>query len=122
MVSKNENNLIHLRFNPSETITGKKDILMSEISLLKIGQNLSNYKKLRLEEIKRKEKIQAKIKLIKKDLAKLHRALPKIKIPKILEKENPKIEKKGIKEDTVKKYGTVEDQLKEIQARLKSLE
>lgn len=121
---KKEENLIHLRFNYSEAKTAKKDILSSEISLLKIAQAMKNYQKLRNDEIKLKEKIEGKLKLAKSDLAKLHRILPKVKMPKILSPEEKDLKKAKVelkKEIEITKYGTLEDQLRDIQKRLQML-
>lgn len=125
MAKKKEEPLIHLRFQNIEAKRAKKDILSSEISLLKISKAIKNYQVLRIEELKRKEKIQSKMKTIKSDLTKLHKLLPKIKMPKILKKEEEKQketkipEKKKIKD--VETYGTIEDQLRNIQERLQAL-
>ena len=121
---KKEENLIHLRFGYSEAKKGKRDILSAEISLLKIAQAMKNYQKLRNDELKVKEKINAKLKSARSDLLKLHRILPKVKLPKILDPEEHllKKSKEELKKDIeVKRYGTLEDQLKDIQQRLEML-
>lgn len=121
MAKKKEENLIHLRFSYSEGKLAKRDVLSSEISLLKIAQAMKNYQKFRNEELKTKDKIQTKLKALKADLTKLHRTLPKLKMPKILEEEKDSHKKTKTeikKEIEVKKYGTLEDQLRDIQRRL----
>lgn len=122
-MAKKEESLIHLRFGYSEAMNAKKDILSSQLNVLKIVQSINNYKKLKEEELKKNEKISLKIKSAKSDLTKLHRLLPKLKIPKILEKKEEKI-KTDIEEKQTKvtRYGTVEDQLRQIQEKLKNLE
>ena len=42
-----EENFIHIKLENFEAITSKKDLLSSEINLLKIFQILENYKRLR---------------------------------------------------------------------------
>lgn len=123
-MAKKEENLIHLRFDYSEAKIAKRDILSSEISLLKIAQAMKNYQDLRNQELKTKEKIALKIQSAKSDLAKLHRILPKLKIPKILDPEEKSLKKNKTelkKEIEIAKYGTLEDQLRDIQKRLKIL-
>jgi hypothetical protein len=126
MAKTKEGNLIHLRFDYSRAKNAKKDLLTSEISLLNIAKAIKNYKTLRLEELKKKEMIYSKIKSTKTDLTKLKRSLPKVVIPKILKKEvvdeDEKKEDKHHKQNKVTKYGTIEDQLRQIQAKLKALE
>lgn len=125
MAKKKEEPLIHLRFQYLEAKRAKKDILSSEINLLKIAQAMKNYQTLRMEELKRKEKIEAKMKSLRSDITKINKLLPKVKMPKILKKEEEKPaektkeEKKQEKE--VKTYGTIEDQLRNIQSRLQAL-
>jgi len=124
MARKKEASLIHLRFSRDSALQGKKDILNSQIDLLNISKYIGKYKKLRKEELAKKEKIQVKIKSIKRDITKLHKVLPVLKIPKILTKKEIAIHKKL--DDTLpeefNKYGTIEDQLKQIQRKLKALE
>jgi hypothetical protein len=123
-MTKKQEPLIHLRFDYSQAKDAKKDILSSEVDLLKISKIIADYKKLRLEEFEKKEKINSKIKILKSELTKLNKSLPKIVIPKILKKNKP-IEEEIIEEKThteMTRYGTVEDQLREIQRKLKELE
>jgi len=124
MAKKKEESLIHLRFSANSARQGKKDILNSQIDLLNISKYIRNYKKLRKEELSKKEKIKTQIKLAKKDLLKLHKLLPALKIPKILSRKEAAIQKhidESMPEE-FSKYGTIEDQLRQIQRKLKSLE
>lgn len=112
---------IHLKFDYLQTKNAKKDMLSTQANLLKISQKIENYKKLRKKEIENKEKIKLKIKALKTDLTNLEKTLPKIILPKILKRENSQEDdKKTTKKMTL--YGTVEDQLREIQRKLKELE
>ena len=116
---KNEN-LIHIRLGYKEVIQSKKDILSSEMDLLKIVKAIKKYRFLRLEELKMKLKLYRKIKEIKNNIKKLQTMLPTLKIPEILkkDKDSKEIEKK-IKEKQYDK--TLESQLQEIQNKLKAL-
>ena len=124
-MAKKEESLIHLRLNGMEAKILKKDLLASQINTLKVLQAIQSYKKLRIEELKRKEKIVIKLKSVKTNMTKLQRILPKIEIPQILKhnttEEKYKEEKPKI-HPAIRKYGTIEDQLRQIQAKLKALE
>ena len=119
---------IHIRLGSDEAITGKRDLLSSEINLLKISQSITNHKKFRIEELGKKELIRKKMGEAKKNLSHLQNLLPSPKIPKILQKEvSPlEMEKEEIEMDISrerrKSPSDVEDQLREIQAKLERLE
>lgn len=122
-MAKKEQSLIHLRLNGTEAKIAKKDLLASQINTLKILQSLQNYKKLRIEELRKKEKIAIKLKSVKTDITKLQRILPKVKIPQILKHNRTELEEKKPKiHPAIRRYGTVEDQLRKIQEKLKALE
>ncbi|MDA3837344.1 MAG: hypothetical protein PF542_07030 [Nanoarchaeota archaeon] len=122
-MTSTEENLIHLKLDYSQAKDAKKHILSSEINLLKITQSIKKYKKLRLEELKQKEKIASKLKSTRADILSLQKLMPKVKIPKILirkdEPQSQPLEENGQK---ITRYGTVEDQLRKIQRKLKDLE
>jgi hypothetical protein len=125
MAKPKENSLIHLRFDHTRAIGARKDLLNSEISFLNLAKSIKKYKTLRAEELKKKEMIYSKIKSVKTDLNKLKKSLPKVVIPKILKKEllrNSGEVQEVENQKKVTKYGTIEDQLKQIQAKLKELE
>jgi len=116
-------NLIHIKLEFEEALQSKKDILSSEINLLRIARILKNYHSLRSKELKLKLTLYKKIKEMKSSVRKLEQTLPKIKIPKILEDKDyleeeikPKETKKIMHEDNI------EEQLKDIQAKLNSLQ
>ena len=52
-----ENNVIHIKFEYLEAIEAKKDILQTEISLLKIAKKINAYQELRKQELKTKIKL-----------------------------------------------------------------
>ena len=86
MVSKQEN-LIHLKFDYSEGKKAKRDILSLEADILKVSKIISKYKELRLQELKNKMVLHSKLKSLNRDISIIERYLPKLKIPKILKKE-----------------------------------
>ena len=116
----NSKNLIHIKFEYWEAVQSKKDLLSSEMSLLKIGRKINKYHSFRNKELKLKIKLHKKVKEIKTSLNKLHTILPKIKIPEILQDE----ETGELKTEEPKKeiYNRdIENQLKNIQNKLRSL-
>lgn len=121
MAAKKQENLLHLKFEYAQGVRAKRDLLNSEANFLKISQILSDYKQTRDLELKNKEIMGIKMSSLKKDIALLERLLPKLKIPKILKK--PEIKKiEGPQKKEMTKYGTIEEQLKDIKEKLKSLE
>jgi len=122
-VKKKKENSIHIKLENDEAIISKKDLLSSEINLLRISQIIENYRKLRSEEIKKKRLILKRSKEIKKDLSKLQIILPNLKIPKILKGENydPNDKKEKTTFEIPKNKGNIERQLLEIQERLNKL-
>jgi len=121
-------NLIHIKFEYDSALESKKDILASEIDLLKISQRLSRYKESREKELDIKLKAEKKVKALKSDIIKLQDLLPKIKIPKILKPEAESSEKEEVEEEIItpriKEEGKsqVEMELEEIQRKLGSLQ
>ncbi len=122
MARKKEISPLHLRLNGTEAKNAKKDLLSSQINTLRILQHIKNYKKLRLEELRKKEKIAIKLKSINSDIRKLQKLLPKLNIPDILkDRETDEPEKPKIN-PAIKKYSSIEEELRKIQKKLKELE
>ncbi|MEX0920763.1 MAG: hypothetical protein WDZ62_00670 [Candidatus Pacearchaeota archaeon] len=113
-------NLIHIRLDYSESIDAKKDILSSQMGLLKIAGNMKDYYFYRSEEIEFKQLLYKKIKEFKSSLGLLEKTLPKAKIPQILKEENYKKDEKT--KNRRKPSGDIEEQLEEIQRRLRELQ
>lgn len=121
MKMKNEN-LIHIKFEYEEALQSKKDILLSEMNLLKISKTIKNYSSLRLEELDLKLKLFKKIKEINADLRKLQISLPRLKIPEILKKDEDDEEISKVKEIKEGPYEEdIEYELQEIQDKLRSI-
>lgn len=95
-------NLIHIRLGADEAIRSKKDILSTEIGLIKIAQHVSAYKKLRSRELEVKVELDKKMTEFKNTIRQIKGYLPKIKVPKILEDKEEKMDKieKELKEET----------------------
>jgi len=117
--------VIHIKFGYDSALESKKDILASEIDLLKMSQRLVKYKELRMLELEVKGKLKGKLNSIKLDIVKLQKLLPKVKIPKILQPEtHARKQRKTIKEIHKKESeeGSVESELEKIQMKLKALQ
>jgi len=118
-----DENLIHIKLEFEEALQSKKDILSSEINLLKLEKIIKRYHRLRKEELKSKLNLSKRMREIKIDIRKLEQTLPEIKIPKILEtrgyeEKDRIIEKSGKTEHD----DDIEYQLLEIQRKLNSLQ
>jgi len=116
-------NLIHLKLESREALQLKRDLLTTEMGLLRTAKTIKNYGYFRSEEFKIKLTLQKKIKEVKMNMTQLQKILPKLRVPEILKKEKgtdipgkQKIRNKPPKEDSL------ESQLREIQNRLKELQ
>jgi hypothetical protein len=120
-----DENLIHIRLNHSEAVTSKVDVLSTQMNLIKMLKIMKAFHKLRSEELKTKGKIQKKLKDLDANIHKLEVLLPKIHIPKILQHGTEEI-KQEVKEKVKRKLDPheidLENQLKEIQDKLRKLE
>jgi hypothetical protein len=135
---KKNDGLVHVRLEYDDAVASKKELLSTEISLIKIAQAIRKYKLFRDRELDLKEDVLNKIKDTKSSMRKLKVALPELKIPKILQKKAEKHEiasremeeySKRIKETKEKieirkkekHEDSLEFQLREIQSRLNQL-
>ena len=124
-----KNSTIHIRLEYEEAVASKKDILSSEMNLLRIARELGKYKALRKKELELKLNLSKKIKETRASLNKLHRELPKVELPKILQEHQAKtepiankVEKKIEKTKEKQKSDDLEIELQDIQDRLDMLE
>lgn len=117
---KNEN-LIYVKLDYQEAIQSKKDVLLSEMGILKISKIIKRHHFLRLKESNLKLKLSKRIKEINMNIRKLQANLPKIKIPEILKKDSEEI---GNIEKTkeIQYDKSLELQLQQIQDKLNSLQ
>jgi hypothetical protein len=116
-------NLIHIKLEYDESLETKKNILNTEKDLINLLRTIKHYHTLRSEELRKRLSIQKKIKELKLNITKLEQVLPKIRIPEILKKETTDVIKepvpKKIKKEDYDK--NIEEQLREIQEKLKRL-
>ena len=114
-------NLIHVRLGYGEAFQAKRDVLSSEMALLKIARTIRGYGFYRTQELELKLILYKEIKELKMILRKLEKTLPRSKIPGILQEEfGEKTEYKAKKIRPVER--NLEDQLQEIQRRLNDLQ
>lgn len=113
---------IHVQMDYYPAKESKKKILLSEINLLEIKKHISNYKELRIEEFKTKGKISQKMKSIRNDIAQLEKTLPKLKIPKILKREEKTEIIQKIEPQKKINSNDLERQLEDIKASLQKLQ
>ncbi len=83
--------LIHIRFEHSAGVQSKRDILSTEINLIKINKKIQKYQEYRMQELTLKSALHKKIRAFKLNLGRLQNLMPELKIPEILEKAHKKI-------------------------------
>lgn len=122
---KNES-LIHVKLEHMEAIQSKKDILSSEMNLLRILQIIKKYHWLRSEELQLKLRLNKRIKNMVTNIKKLQKILPELQIPSILQKGDNEIKTENIETNIPATEESPYDknlelQLFEIQEKLKSI-
>lgn len=118
-----EPELIHVKLEYNEVLQSKKDILSLQMDLIKAITTIKKYHFLRTMEMQKKEDLYAQIKQLNIKHKKLQTILPKLKLPKILQKHQ-EIEQ-VIKKDEIISLPSdqnLERQLQEIQNRLQQLQ
>jgi hypothetical protein len=120
-------NLIHVKLEYTEALQSKRGLLTTQRDILRIAKIIKQYRALRLTELKAKQKALTKIKGLNTNIKKLQKTLPKIQMPEILQEHevldtDTEVDKE-IKHAKNKEYDvSIENQLAEIQNKLKSLE
>lgn len=111
--------LIHIKLEREEALESRRDMLASQITLLKILKKINGYRAYRAREFELKLKFYTKVKELKTSLGNLEKALPKLKIPRILKKQEH--EEKRVQKTEIHDL-SIEGQLKEIQRKLDELQ
>lgn len=133
--------IIHVRLGYGEAVESKREILSIEADLLRTLQAVHDYHEMRAMELKKKVRLHRKLKELITKINKLQKDLPKIQLPEILKEhrntiedekneieETPKVKtkKKASKKRQTKKKqeiaSSIEDQIRQIQEKLDSLE
>ena len=107
-------NFIHVKLSYEEALQSKKDILASEINIIK---SIKRFLLLRDLELKMKSSFYKEVKKIAMNVKLLEADLPEVRIPKILKRPQENEEENS----TNRVSGDLESQLREIQRKLKSL-
>lgn len=119
-------NILHVKLEYNEGIQSERDVLLSEKGILGILKTVKRYQLLRGEDLNNKLRIQKKMKDIELNITKLHQTFPVLKIPDILKDEEEYRKERDEKRHGKKKKDDedidLENQLKEIQERLRKLE
>lgn len=118
-------NILHVKLEYEEGVQSERDVLSAERDILRILKTIKRYQLLRTEDLNNKLRIQKKMKEVELDIIKLHQTLPSFKIPEILLNEEEYRREKEEKRHGRKKEDEdvdLENQLKEIQERLRNLE
>lgn len=113
-------NLIHIKLGYGEALQTKRDILSSQMTLLRIAKTIREYDIYRSGELELKSILYKKIKEMKIGLWKLQKTLPKLELPHILRKEGQ--EKTEFTSKIKHPEENIEEQLREIQKRLNELQ
>jgi hypothetical protein len=118
-------NILHVKLEYDEGIQSEKDVLLSEKGILGILKTIKRYGLLRTEDLNNRLRIQKKMKDIELNITKLQQTFPVLKIPDIL-KDEEEYKKERMEKKRGKKKDDddidLENQLKEIQERLRKLE
>ena len=117
---KNES-LIHLKFDYTEAVESKKDLLYVEKALMITATKMKEYLSSRLEELEKRLKLHRKAKELTMCIKKIQKNIPKVEFKK--EKVEEEIQaKKTIKTKKVEHESDIEFQLQEIQKKLDALQ
>lgn len=117
-----KDNVVHLKLEHNEAVEGKRTLLSSEINLLQLLKIIKKYQLLRNQELNKKIEMQKKIKEIRASLELVTRLIPNPDIPKEMQKKDKKDITKKTKTSGEKDLTPLEEELKEIQRKLKELE
>jgi len=114
--------VVHIKLGYNEALEGKRDLLSSELSILQLLKTIKRYHILRNQELSKKLEIQKRIKDIRTNMESLTRFMPKPKMPKSMQKRDDTVYEDKTKISYEKDLSPLEEELKEIQRKLKELE
>ena len=116
-----EQSVVYVKLEYEEALQSKRDILASQVGLLRMLQFMRHYRLLRMEELKLKAKTYRKIKDLITNINKIKTNLPRIKVPQLKKDKDEEFREK-IKETATSNYDdSLETQLQEIQNRLREI-
>lgn len=112
------NNTIHIKLEYDEAVEAKKEILSSEIELIRIMKIIRKYNDLRHEELRLKMRLKRKSTELLREIRRIQGSLPELEIPesvKKIERKYPPLKKEN-------KEFNLEAELRGIQEKLNSLQ
>ncbi len=115
-----QENPVYYKLDYSESLNCKKQVLFSQIHLLNLLKIVKRYRLLKNEEYKIKSKIHRNIKEIEILLNKTSSLFPFVKLSKKIKRQN--IQKSEKIDKAIKFNDNLEDELEQIQRKLKELE
>ena len=104
----------YIRLDYEESLETKKNLLSSQLNLLRTSKNLRNYKMLRAKEIAIKNKLNVALKTLKAKINLIQSTFPEQEKSKILPKKERIIE--------INKQENIQRQLEDIQCKLAKLQ
>ena len=117
---------IHFKLDYSESVSAKKEILLSEKSMLEIIKHMRTYSSLRKLEFTLKSKIKTNLSIIGKEMALIEAKFPEEEVEAAKKKFHIKEEKREVLvrpiEKKEMKKSDIEDQLEEIKRKLSMLQ
>ncbi|MEM4325904.1 MAG: hypothetical protein QXU40_01220 [Candidatus Pacearchaeota archaeon] len=114
-------NLLYIKFNYLDAISSKRNLLILQMSLLKLAKKVEAYKAIKEKESKTKTNFSKNIKEIKSDISYIKKILPQIEIREKIEKEKSEVKQKTeIKKEIYEP--SIEEQLKEIERKIEELQ
>lgn len=132
MAKSKKDNLIHIKLEYEEALNGKRDVLTSEVSLLRISRRIQSYKAHRDNELDLKMLLYKKTKEVRANINLLHKILPVLQLPDVLKKHEEEYPgQRNIKGNAINTArpmhqanagSDVESQLREIEQRLDELQ
>jgi hypothetical protein len=119
-----EKNLMHVKLEFEEARDNKKEVLALEIAVLKLLTIIRKYHELRLQELTNKKNINIKLKSLSSNITKIKRVIPNVQVPKKYQKRTTEDHSEELESPITlkRKKSDVEEQLQDIQNRLKDLD
>jgi len=117
-----ENHIIHIRLEPNEAVETRKGMLSTQIGLLKILTKMNEYERYKAREVEMKMSLAKRMKDLRTSFNDFEKILPKLKIPKIIRKQEQEKEAEVKKQKAGTRDESVEMQLHDIQRKLDALQ
>lgn len=116
---KGKENLVHIKFEYSEALESKKDLLSLELELIKIIKIIKEYKSMRIKELRLKKQLKGKTSSTITNTKRIQESLPKIKLHHI-KRDSIRFAEERREMDTHDLV--LENELQQIQEKLRALQ